>query len=106
MEGLGSSTVLGGMNRGVVASVTRVLPDESLGKFFDRNERLCVLQIMRMVEGLEGKGMHMALSRGEAKLGEHLRGLTRQVSGVETRVWFAGCRGACVVEWANPGERV
>ena len=43
-------------------------------------ERLCVLQIMRMVEALESKGLHMALTRGEAKLGDHLRGLTRQVS--------------------------
>lgn len=42
--------------------------------------QLCVLQIMRMVEALEGKGLHMALTRGEAKLGDHLRGLTRQVS--------------------------
>jgi nuclear pore complex protein Nup54 len=41
---------------------------------------LCVLQIMRMVEALEGKGLHMALTRGEAKLSDHLRGLTRQVS--------------------------
>lgn len=35
---------------------------------------------MRMVEALEGKGLHMALTRGEAKLGDHLRGLTRQVN--------------------------
>lgn len=34
---------------------------------------------MRMVEALEGKGLHMALTRGEAKLGDHLRGLTQQV---------------------------
>lgn len=35
---------------------------------------------MKMVEGLEGKGFHMQLNRGEAKLGDHLRSLTRQVS--------------------------
>lgn len=43
-----------------------------------------------MVEALEGKGMHMALSRGEAQLGDHLRGLTRQVS-------FGGVVMVCAV---------
>lgn len=40
-----------------------------------------LLKIMRMVEALEGKGLHMALTRGEAKLGDHLRGLTQQLQG-------------------------
>ncbi|KAG0586846.1 hypothetical protein KC19_2G122000 [Ceratodon purpureus] len=44
------------------------------------------LKIMRMVEGLEGKGLHMALTRGEARLGDHLRGLTRQLQGASAEL--------------------
>lgn len=36
-------------------------------------------QVMKYVEALEGKGFRMALTRGETKLGEQLRTLTRQV---------------------------
>ncbi|XP_024385739.1 nuclear pore complex protein NUP54 [Physcomitrium patens] len=45
-----------------------------------------LLKIMRMVEALEGKGLHMALTRGEANLGDHLRGLTRQLQGASAEL--------------------
>lgn len=45
-----------------------------------------LLKIMRIVEGLEGKGLHIALTRGEAQLQEQLRSINRQLQvreGVE-----------------------
>ncbi|KAL3702307.1 hypothetical protein R1sor_020329 [Riccia sorocarpa] len=40
-----------------------------------------LLRVMRIVEGLEGKGFRMPVTRGEAKVGEQLRTLTRQLQG-------------------------
>lgn len=40
-----------------------------------------LLKIMRIVEGLEGKGLHIALTRGEAQLQEQLRSINRQLQG-------------------------
>lgn len=39
----------------------------------------CVLKVMRIVEGLEGKGFRLPLTKGEAELSEKLTGITRQV---------------------------
>ncbi|KAG6555359.1 hypothetical protein Mapa_002585 [Marchantia paleacea] len=40
-----------------------------------------LLKVMRIVEALEGKGFRMPLTKGEAKVGEQLRTLTRQLQG-------------------------
>ncbi|KAG0587683.1 hypothetical protein KC19_2G183300 [Ceratodon purpureus] len=75
-----------------------------------------LLKIMRMVEALEGKGLHMGLTRGEARLGDHLRGLTRQLQGasaelprrVETLLSVSrmqvGCGGGSQSMLLGPGK--
>ncbi|KAL2643195.1 hypothetical protein R1flu_010782 [Riccia fluitans] len=40
-----------------------------------------LLRVMRIVEALEGKGFRLPLTRAEAKVGEQLRTLTRQLQG-------------------------
>lgn len=40
---------------------------------------LVCLKVMRIVEGLEGKGLRLPLTKGEAELSEKLTGITRQV---------------------------
>ncbi|CAM6095407.1 unnamed protein product [Calypogeia fissa] len=40
-----------------------------------------LVKVMKYVEALEGKGFRMALTKGETKLGEQLRTLTRQLQG-------------------------
>ncbi len=38
-----------------------------------------LLQVVRIVEVLEGKGLHMALTQGEAQLIDYLQGVMHQV---------------------------
>lgn len=40
---------------------------------------LVCFKVMRIVEGLEGKGFRLPLTKGEAELSEKLTGITRQV---------------------------
>jgi nuclear pore complex protein Nup54 len=44
------------------------------------------VKVMKMVDALEGKGVHMALNRGEANLGDYLRSLTRQLRGASAEL--------------------
>lgn len=44
------------------------------------------VKVMKMVEALEGKGMHMALNRGEVNLCDYLRSLTRQLQGASAEL--------------------
>jgi nuclear pore complex protein Nup54 len=40
-----------------------------------------MLRVMRIIEGLEGKGFRLPLTKGEAELSEKLTAITRQVKG-------------------------
>ncbi|KAF3510876.1 hypothetical protein F2Q69_00008063 [Brassica cretica] len=47
----------------------------------EQNLQRRMLRVMRIVEGLEGKGFRLPLTKGEAELSEKLTGITRQVKG-------------------------
>ncbi|KAF8097235.1 hypothetical protein N665_0292s0015 [Sinapis alba] len=47
----------------------------------EQNLQRRMLRVMRIVEGLEGKGLRLPLTKGEAELSEKLTGITRQVKG-------------------------
>ena len=49
---------------------------------------LVCLKVMRIVEGLEGKGFRLPLTKGEAELSEKLTGITRQVCVISIRFNF------------------
>ncbi|ESQ34145.1 hypothetical protein EUTSA_v10008300mg [Eutrema salsugineum] len=45
----------------------------------EQNLQRRMLRVMRIIEGLEGKGLRLPLTKGEAELSEKLTGITRQV---------------------------
>ncbi|CAH2034024.1 unnamed protein product [Thlaspi arvense] len=47
----------------------------------EQNLQRRMLRVMRIIEGLEGKGFRLPLTKGEAELSEKLTGITRQVKG-------------------------
>jgi hypothetical protein len=50
-----------------------------------------LLQVVRIVEALEGKGLHMTLTQGEAQLGDYLQGVMHQVSRCPLQHSFMSC---------------
>uniref|UniRef100_A0A1J3D6J5 Nuclear pore complex protein NUP54 n=1 Tax=Noccaea caerulescens TaxID=107243 RepID=A0A1J3D6J5_NOCCA len=47
----------------------------------EQNLQRRMLRVMRIIEGLEGKGFRLPVTKGEAELSEKLTGITRQVKG-------------------------
>ncbi|CAN8291241.1 unnamed protein product [Cochlearia groenlandica] len=47
----------------------------------EQNLQRRMLRVMRIIEGLEGKGFRLPLTKGEAELSEKITGITRQVKG-------------------------
>ncbi|KAH9567533.1 hypothetical protein CY35_03G031800 [Sphagnum magellanicum] len=45
-----------------------------------------LLKVVRIVEALEGKGLHMTLTQGEAQLGDYLQGVMHQLQGASAEL--------------------